>query len=59
MKKLFNSPVIEVKSLSPETEVMGVFSLATSAETATPAGVTVVEDTTTLPENTFDYWTAK
>ena len=59
MKKLFTSPAIEVKSLSPETEVMGVFSLASSVG-VTSETVTVVKDTTSKADgDSFGYWGSK
>ncbi len=59
MKKLFTSPAIEVKSLSPETEVMGLFSAATSVETTVSTDAVVVKDTTSVPADNFGYWSAK
>lgn len=59
MKKLFVSPVVEVKALSPDTEVMGVFSVASSAGQSASA-VTVIKDTTSkADDNAFSYWNAK
>lgn len=59
MKKLFTSPAIEVKSLSPEAEVMGVFSLASSAGVSSET-VTVIKDTTSKATgDDFGYWNAK
>ena len=59
MKKLFSAPVVEVKSLSPDTEVMGVFSLASSL--GKPADTLVIkEDTTSVSTgDNFSYWTSK
>lgn len=56
MKKLFTNPVVEVKSLSAENEVMGVFS--TSAEA--PKTTVIVDDSkTTVADEKFGYWTSK
>ncbi len=59
MKKLFASPVVEVKALSPETEVMGVFSVASSVGVSSE-NVTIIKDTTSKVDNdAFGYWNAK
>lgn len=53
MKKLFIYPVIEVKCLSSEDEIMGVFSK--SAEM--PADVTVVvDDKSTATDDYYACW---
>ena len=56
MKKLFTNPVVEVKSLSAENEVMGVFSVSAEA----PKVTKVITDTTTVPtDDKFGYWSSK
>ncbi len=58
MKKIFDTPVVEVKSLSTENDVMvGIF-----AKSAGPTkNVTYIFDTKTDSEegDQFNYWTTK
>ncbi len=61
MKKIFESPVVEVKAFAQNNEVMaGVFTLAKSA-TATSTKTTFVNDSKAADETLdgFDYWTTK
>ena len=58
MKKLFTNPEVEVKTLSPANEVMGVFS-STDNTGAIGSNFNVVTDKTTVPEGQFGYWQAK
>ena len=56
MKKIFTSPVVDVKSLSAENEVMTVF-LSTDKPVE---GAVVVTDTTSVPtDDKFGYWSSK
>ena len=59
MKKLFTNPVVEVKSLSPENEVMGVFSLASSVGQSADSVVVVTDTTSNASDASFGYWTSK
>ena len=59
MKKLFTNPVVEVKSLSPENEVMGVFSLASSVGQSADSVVVVKDTTSNVSSDAFSYWTSK
>ena len=56
MKKLFTNPVVDVKSLSAENEVMGVFSLSAEAPTTT---VVVTDDKSVATDDKFGYWRSK
>lgn len=56
MKKLFEKPMVEVKCLSSENEVMGVFSASAEA----PSKVTVViDDKSRASDDSFSYWSSK
>lgn len=55
MKKLFTNPVVEIKSLSAENDVMAVFL---SSEPVVEKAV--ITDTASQPtDNEFGYWSAK
>lgn len=56
MKKLFTNPVVEVKALSAENEVMGVFSVSAEAPKVT---FTVDDSNSSVSGGSFDYWTSK
>ncbi len=53
MKKIFIYPIVEVKSLSSENEVMGVFN--TSAEASMNATV-IVDNDSAADDDIFTYW---
>ena len=54
--KNFIHPEVEVKSLSAENEVMGIFSLSAEAPTTT---VVVTDDKSVATDDSFGYWTSK
>lgn len=58
MKKLFTNPEVEVKSLSPANEVMGIFS-STDTTGAIGSKFKIITDTTKVPDGQFTYWQAK
>ncbi len=59
MKKLFTNPEVEVKTLSPANEVMGVFSSTDTNGAIDSSRFKVITDDKGVKEGQFTYWQAK
>ena len=59
MKKIFVIPAIEAVELSAESEVMGVFSVASSVGQSAQNTIVIKDDKSKADDGSFDYWCAK
>ena len=59
MKKIFVIPAVEAVELSAESEVMGVFSVASSVGQSAQNTIVIKDDKSKVDDGSFDYWCAK